>query len=258
MALNIIICIKSVVLEAPDGKVVRLPETTGLNPFDRPAIEMGLRLRENMGGKITAISMGPESSAFALYEALSMGVDSAVLISDPALAGSDTLATSRALSGAIRRLSPFDLVLFGARSSDSDTGQVGPQTAVILGLPFVTGVFEIKAKESGLVVERGVDEFVESYEVSMPSAIGVHATAVQPRDIRLSGIEHAFGIESLERITLKDLNISKETVGEKGSPTKVVSLNRVSRKKKCEFIAGSVEEQADDLVRRLRDKGYIG
>ena len=72
-----------------------VPETTGLNPFDRPAIEIALRLRENMGGKITAISMGPESSTFALYEALSMGVDRAVLISDPALAGSDTLATSR-------------------------------------------------------------------------------------------------------------------------------------------------------------------
>jgi electron transfer flavoprotein beta subunit len=258
MSLNIIICIKSVVMEAPEGRVVRLPETTGLNPFDRPAIEMGLRLRESMGGNITAVSMGPESSAFALYEALSMGADRAVLISDPALAGSDTLATSRALSAAITRLKPFDLVIFGARSSDSDTGQVGPQTAVLLDLPFVTGVFDINVKGPGLVAERGVDEFLETFEIRFPAAIAVHATAVQPRDIRLSGIEHAFGIESFERINLKDLNIEKETVGEKGSPTKIVSLNRVSRKKKCEFITGSVEEQADDLVRRLREKGHIG
>ena len=258
MGLNIIICIKSVVLEAPEGKVVRIHETTGLNPFDRPAIEMGLRLRENAGGSITAVSMGPESSAFALYEALSMGVDRAVLISDPALAGSDTLATSRALSAAITRLKPFDLVIFGARSSDSDTGQVGPQTAVLLDLPFVTGVFDIKSGGSDIMMERGVDEFVESYGLSIPAAIGIHAMAVQPRDISLSGIEHAFGIESFERVNLKDLHIPKETVGEKGSPTKVVSLNRVRRKKKCEFIAGSIEEQADDLVRRLRDKGYIG
>ena len=256
--MNIIICIKSVVLEAPEGRVIRLPETTGLNPFDRPAIEMGLRLRENTGGNITAVSMGPESSAYALYEALSLGVDRAVLISDPALAGSDTLATSRALSAAVMRLRPYDLVIFGARSSDSDTGQVGPQTSVLLDIPFITGVFDIKAKDSGLVVERGVDEFLESYDIILPAAISVHATAVQPRDIKLSGIEHAFGAETFERINIKGLDIPKETVGETGSPTKIVSLNRVSKKKKCEFITGSVEEQADALVRRLREKGHIG
>jgi len=258
MALNIIICIKSVVLDAPDGRIVRLPETTGLNPFDRPAIEMGLRLREEKGGNITVVSMGPESGAFALYEAISMGADRAILISDPALAGSDTLATSRALSAAIMRLRPFDLVLFGARSSDSDTGQVGPQTAVQLDLPFVTGVFDIKVKDSSIVVERGVDEFLETYEISLPAALAVHATAVQSRDVKLSGIEKAFGIQSFERMNLKDLNIPKDTVGDKGSPTRIVSLNRVIRKKKCDFITGAVEEQADELVRRLKESGHIG
>jgi len=258
MGLNIIICIKSVVLDAPDGRVIRLPETTGLNPFDRPAIEMGLRLRETEGGNITVVSMGPEASVFALYEALSMGADRAVLISDAALAGSDTLATSRALSAAVLKLKPFDLVIFGARSSDSDTGQVGPQTAMLLDLPFVTGVFDVRAGEQGLVAERGVDEFLETYEIGLPAAIAVHATAVQSRDIRLSGIEHAFGVGPLERMNLKDLDIREDTVGEKGSPTRVLSLERVSRKKKCEFITGSVEEQADELVRRIRDLGYIG
>jgi len=258
MGLNIIVCIKSVVLDAPNGRVVRLPETTGLNPFDRPAIEMGLRLRETMGGNITVFSMGPEASVFALYEALSMGADRAVLISDPALAGSDTLATSRVLSAAITKLKPFDLVIFGARSSDSDTGQVGPQTAMMLDLPFISGVYDIRAGEQAFVFERGVDEFLETYEARLPAAIAVHATAVQPRDAGLSGIEHAFGAGSLERMSLKDLGIPEDKVGEKGSPTRVVSLDRISRKKKCEFITGSVEEQADELVRRLRDSGYIG
>jgi len=258
MSLNIILCIKSVVLDAPDGRVVRSPETTGLNPFDRPAIEMALRLREEMGGNITAISMGPESAAFALYEAMSMGVDRAILISDRDLAGSDTLATSRSLAAAIKTLSPFDLAIFGARSSDSDTGQVGPQTAVQLDLPFITGVYDIKAKDSEIILERGIDEFIESFRISLPAALAVHAVAVQPRDVRLSGIEKAFGIESLERINLKDLDIPKETVGDDGSPTKIVSLERVVRKKKCEFISGTVEEQADELVRRLKETGHIG
>jgi electron transfer flavoprotein beta subunit len=258
MSLNIIICIKSVVLNAPDGRVVRLPETTGLNPFDRPAIEIGLRLKEEKGGTITVVTMGPDSAAFALYEAMSMGVDRAILVSDRALAGSDTLATSKALSAAIKKLQPFDLVLFGARSSDSDTGQVGPQTAVLLDLPFMTGVFDVKVKDADIVVERGVDEFLESYEISLPACFAVHSTAVQPRDVKLSGIEKAFGIASIEKMNLDDLKLPKEDVGDNGSPTKIVSLNRVARKKKCEFITGTVEEQADELVRRLKDAGHIG
>ena len=259
MGINIIICIKSVVLEAPNGKVVRLPETSGLNPFDRPAIEMGLRLREQMGGNITVVSMGPEAAgSFALYEAMSMGVDRAVLICDPGLAGSDTLATSRTLAAAVMRLRPFDLILFGARSSDSDTGQVGPQTAVQLDLPFATGVFKIKMQDSEIIVERSVDEFLETCRISLPAALAVHATAVQSRDVGLSGIEKAFRTKSFQRINLKELNIPKDMVGEKGSPTKVISLDRVVREKKCEFMTGSVEEQADELVRRLRDAGHIG
>jgi electron transfer flavoprotein beta subunit len=258
MGLNIVICIKSVVLEAPDGRVVRLPETSGLNPFDRPAIEMALRLREESGGTITAISMGPESAAFALYEAMSMGVDRGVLISDRVLAGSDTLATAKVLAAAIKRLGPFDLVLFGARSSDSDTGQVGPQASVLLDLPFVTGAYDIKVKDSVIMVERGVDEFVEYFSLSLPSALAAHATVVQPRDAGLSGIEKAFGIKPFERLELKDLDIQGDQVGDKGSPTIVVSLNRVARKKKCEFIEGTVEEQAEALVLRLRTRGHIG
>ena len=152
MPLNIIICIKSVVLDAPNGKVVRTPDTCALNPFDRPALEMAIKLREEAGGKVTAISMGPESGSLALYEALAMGVDQAVLISDQALAGSDTLATSTALGAAIRKLAPFDLALFGTRTSDSDTGQVGPQTAVLLDIPLITGASSITLKKKKILV----------------------------------------------------------------------------------------------------------
>lgn len=256
--MNIIICIKSVVLDAPDGRVIRLPETTGLNPFDRPALEIGLRLKEQEGGTITAITMGPDSASFALYEAVSMGVDRAVLVSDPALAGSDTLATARVLSAAIKKLGPFDLVLFGARSSDSDTGQVGPQTAILLDVPFVTGVFDVKLNDAGVVVERGVDEFIETFQGTMPAALAAHATVVQSRDVRLLGIEKAFKTVSIEKMNLSDFYIDKDAVGDSGSPTKIVSMNRVDRKKKCNFISGSIEEQAEDIVRRIRDAGYLG
>ena len=258
MPLNIIICIKSVVLDAPNGKVVRTPDTCALNPFDRPALEMAIKLREEAGGKVTAISMGPESGSLALYEALAMGVDQAVLISDQALAGSDTLATSTALGAAIRKLAPFDLALFGTRTSDSDTGQVGPQTAVLLDIPLITGASSITLKKKKILVERKIDEFLEEYEVILPGALTIHASAVQPRDASLMGIETAYGQEQFKTMTLKDLDISAEQVGDKGSPTKIINMHRIKKKRKCEMIDGSVEEQADELIRRLKEAGHIG
>lgn len=258
MSLNIIVCIKSVVLDAPDGKVVRLAESCALNPFDKPALEMALCLREEHGGKITALSMGPEAGAFALYEAMAMGVDQAVLISDRALAGSDTLATSSALGAAIEILGEYDLVLFGTRTSDSDTGQVGPQAAALLDIPMVTGVFEIELNGSGLMVERRSDEFFEKYEMSLPGALTIHPTAVQARDASLGGIETAFAEKSFETFSLADLAISTDEVGEHGSPTKVVSMSKVKKERKCEFISGTIEEQVDNLVNRLKDTGYVG
>ncbi|MFC1534872.1 electron transfer flavoprotein subunit beta/FixA family protein [Thermodesulfobacteriota bacterium] len=258
MSLKIIVCIKSVVLDAPNGQVVRLPETCVLNPFDRPALEMGLRLREEKGGTVTALSMGPEAGALALYEAMAMGVDNSVLISDPALAGSDTLATSTTLGAAILKLKPFDLILFGTRTSDSDTGQVGPQTAALLDLPLVTGVLAAEYKGAGLKVERRIDEFIEEYEIALPGVLTIHPTAAQPRDASLMGIETAFGEAEFEKMGLDELGLSSEQVGEKGSPTRVTSMNRIKRERKCEFITGSIEEQADKLVRRLRESGHIG
>ena len=193
MGLNTVVCIKSVVLDAPNGKVVRNSDSCALNPFDRPVIETALRLREENGGKVTALSMGPEAGSLALYETMAMGVDRATLVCDPAFAGSDTLATSTTLAAAIQKLGPFDLVLFGTRTSDSDTGQVGPQTAVLLDLPMVTGVVNFEYKDSALMVERKADEFIERYEVSLPGALTIHPSAIQARDASLMGIETAFG-----------------------------------------------------------------
>jgi len=258
MSLNIIVCIKSVVLDAPEGRVIRLPETCALNPFDRPALEVALQLREKWGGRITALSMGPDVAGLSLYEAMAMGVDRAVLISDPALAGSDTLATSTALGAAVMKLRPFDLILFGTRTSDSDTGQVGPQTAVRIGLPIITGVYHLECTGAKAIADRRVDEFSERYEVSLPAAITIHPAALQARDSSLSGIEKAFSGGVFERMDLSDLGLSADQVGEKGSATKVLSMNKVRRKRKCDFINGTVEEQADELVRRLREGGYIG
>jgi len=258
MGLNTVVCIKSVILDAPNGKVVRNSDSCALNPFDRPVIETALRLREENGGKVTALSMGPETGSLALYETMAMGVDQAILVCDPALAGSDTLATSTTLAAAIQKLGPFDLVLFGTRTSDSDTGQVGPQTAVLLDLPVVTSVFNFEYKNSALMVERKADEFIERYKISLPGALTIHPSAVQARDATLIGIETAFGRMAFEKMSLSDLDLSAEQVGEAGSPTRVISMKRIKRDRRCEFIDGSAEEQVEKLIKHLKGSGLIG
>lgn len=258
MAFHIIVCIKSVVTRAPADGITRTVDTAVLNPFDRIALERALTLADERKGTVTALSMGPKSCSFVLFEAIAMGAHRGVLLSDPRCADSDTLATSTALAAAIRKLAPCDLVLFGTRTSDSDTGQVGPQTSVSLGIPLVTGVTSLEWKGKALRVERKIDEFREMFELSLPAALTVHPAAVKPRDIPLGGIEDAFTRGDVGLLTLDDLALDPATVGTTGSPTKVASMKKVSRDRKCEFIEGTVEEQADAVVRRLKESGLLG
>lgn len=177
---HIVVCIKAVVAKASRGRIARTSENVRLNPFDLPAIESALQLRSKFGGSVTALSMGPPSGRVVMAEALAMGVDRAVLVSDPCLAGADTLATSTTLAAALHKLAPCDLVLFGARSSDSDTGQVGPQTAVALGIPLVTGVNRVEPCIGGLRVERTLDDTVETFELDFPAALTIRPEAARP------------------------------------------------------------------------------
>jgi len=258
MERHIVVCIKAVMARTPEKHVARTPDVLALNPFDRPALEVALRTREECGGTVTAMSMGPETSTFALSEAMAMGVDRGILVCDPALAGSDTLATSTALAAAMNKVGAFDLVLFGIRTADSDTGQVGPQTAVLLDLPLVTGVSSIEQRDTALIVERRADGFRERFEVSLPAALTIHPGSAQPRDLGLSGIEQAFEQGEIEKWGLPDLGLSPDQVGWAGSGTRVPSWTRVAREKHCEFLSGAAEEQADELVKRLVALGLIG
>ena len=255
--MHIVVAIKSVIVKAPENRIERSLENCALNPFDRPALALALALRAEHGGSVTAVSMGPKTAEDALYEALALGVDRGVQLCDPALAGSDTLATSTALAAAIKKLSPFDLCLFGVRTADSDTGQVGPQTAVLLERPLVTGAISVKDQSGKYLVERLSDGFKEVFEVDPPAVLTIHPTALVWPDVPLSGIERAYAARRIDSWPLALLGLSASEVGEKGSGTRVLSLQRVKRDRKCDFIAGAVEEQAEELVRRLVDAGLI-
>jgi len=256
--LHIIVCIKSVVVEAPRGKIVRTPDKCALNPFDRPVLEIAMQLKAVRGGSVTVLSMGPPSAEASLREAMAAGADRAVLLCDPALAGADTLATATALSAGIGKLAPFDLVLFGARTSDSDTGQVGPQTAVLLELPMVSGARAIEADANTLTVSRDLDGILETYALDMPAALTVHPSAAPPRDPELGKIVEAFDEKTVESIALGQLGLEPAQVGDAGSPTRVLSMKTVTRKRTCQWIEGSSEAQADALVKKLVEAGKIG
>lgn len=257
MGLRTIVCIKSVVTSAAAGSMVRSADAYELNPFDRPALEVALEMRERLGGTVTGLSMGPEPCAFVLREAMAMGIDSGILLCDPAFAGSDTLATSTVLASAIRKLAPFDLILFGTRSSDSDTGHVGPQTAVLLDLPMVTGVCSIKSGMEGFRVERRMDGFREAFEVLFPAGLTIHPASVRPRDTGLLGMKAAFEERQVMKWGLEEVGLSPDRVGKAGSATAVISQSKVDRSRKCEFLTGSHEEQSGKLVERLLESGSL-
>jgi electron transfer flavoprotein beta subunit len=128
---------------------------------------------------------------------------------------------------------------------------------VLLDLPFITGVKGLIREGNTLKAERNIDEYSEKYEMTLPCAVAVHPRAVQPRDAALSMVENAFKKDPIEKMTLTDLGISTQGLGEAGSPTRLVSMTKIKRKKKCEFINGSPEEQADELVKRIKAGGYI-
>ncbi len=256
MGIHIIVCVKSVVLDAPRGKAVRTPDTVAINPFDLAALETALEARDKIGGVVTALSMGPQASGLALFTALSMGADRGVLLSDKALADSDTLATSTALCAAVKILAPYDLVLFGTRTADSDTGQVGPQTAVALDIPIAAQANEIIFRDGGVEVASECDGFKQRFFMASPCALTVAQNAAKARDASLMGIRNAYARE-LETWDLSRLGLSRDQVGTPGSPTVVKAMTPVTGGKKCIFMAGSVDEQAQQLLDKLLDRGLI-
>ncbi len=224
MKLRIVVAVKAVVLEPPGSHVDRSADLLHMNPFDRCALETALRLREKRGGSVTALSMGPKTARIVLKEALAMGADESILVCDPLLAGSDTLATSTALAAAIRALATFDMILFGLRAADSDTGQVPSQTAAALDIPFVSKANSFAWTGDGLEVERSADGFLDRFRVRLPAAFSVDPDAATPRPLPLAGIEKAFA-SGLERVMdSHDLGLGPEDIGLAGSGTEVASM----------------------------------
>ena len=257
--MNIIVCIKQV---PETGDVKINPETNTLiregvksiiNPFDMYAVEEGLRLKDKFGGKVTIITMGPPQAEGALRETIALGADEAVLISDRAFAGSDTLATSYILSCAIKKLMPFDFIICGKQASDGDTAQVGPGISVHLDLPQVTFVKKIEKIENNICqVERLTEDGFEVVKAPLPLLLTVVKEINEPRMPSLRNMMRSKQAV-IKKMGVNDLEIDKTRIGLDGSPTQVVKIFTPPAREKGVVLEGEPIEIAQKLVSVLKD-----
>ncbi|RJX24862.1 MAG: electron transfer flavoprotein subunit beta/FixA family protein [Desulfurivibrio sp.] len=255
--MKIIVCVKQV----PDAKDVRLdPKTNTLsregvqsiiNPYDRHALEEAVRLKEKHGGTVIVLTMGPPQAAEILRESVSCGADEAVLVSDRAFAGADTLATTYTLSQAIRKIGGADLILCGKQAIDGDTAQVGPGLAVRMDIPYVTCVRRIaQVNDKSFVVERLMDDGYDEVEVGLPALFTVVKEINEPRLPSLKGKMKAKKL-AITTLTAAEIDADVAQLGLKGSPTWVVRVFAPQLKGERSMIAGTVQEQVDQLAEKL-------
>jgi electron transfer flavoprotein beta subunit len=254
---NIIVCIKQV----PDTAEIKInPETNTLmregvpsiiNPFDLHALEAGLKIKEQLGGRVTALTMGPPQAEISLREAVSMGVDEAVLLSDRAFAGSDTWATSYTLAQAIRNIGA-DIIFCGKQAIDGDTAQVGPETAEFLNIPHISYVKKIEEiNEDSIRVQRLMDEGYDVVESSLPVLLTVVRELNEPRIPSLKGKMASKKIE-IKRMGMAEIEADENSLGLKGSPTQVKNIFAPEAKAERMMIEGAPEEQVENLIQELK------
>ena len=238
-------------------RIIREGVPSILNPYDAYALEEALRLKERYGGETAVITMGPPQAEAVLREALSMGIDEAVLLSDRAFAGSDTLATSYTLAQAIRKMEGISIVLCGREALDGSTGQVGPELAEHLGIPIITYVSKISNVTSGwMECVRLMEDHYETLKSPLPAVITVIKEINQPRLPSLRGMLKAKKAV-IPVWTKENLGGEEESYGQDGSPTRVVEIWRPEMKKEGRVITGEPAEVASILYQELKKLGVV-
>lgn len=262
--MKIIVCIKQV----PDTNEVKLDPKTGtlirdgvpsiINHDDKNALEEALRLKDRYKDvEITVLTMGPPQADVALREALAMGADRAVLVSDRAFAGADTWATSNTLTAAIKKLGHYDIIFCGRQAIDGDTAQVGPQVAEKLNLPQITYVKHLEVSGDTVIAHRALEDGYEVLSVKMPCLLTAIKELNAPRYPGIKGVFEAYREKTVEMMSAKDLEIDPEIIGLNGSPTNVKRTFTPAPKGKGTLLDGCSKETVKDLFGRLKDKNII-
>ena len=262
--MRIAVCVKQV----PDTNEIRINPETGtlirdgvpsiLNNDDANALEQALQIKDaRPDTEVVAITMGPPQAREMLQECLAMGADEAILLSDRALGGSDTWATSNALAAGLRKAGPFDLIFAGRQAIDGDTAQVGPQIAEKMGLPQVTYVKEFELEGDAVTVKRALEDGYEKLRVKLPCVLTAIKELNTPRYMSVPGILRAAKAE-IQVWSADDIGVDKTTVGLKASPTNVFRSFTPKPKGKGITVEGDTpKELAGNLLADLRAKHII-
>lgn len=261
--MEIVVCVKQV----PDTTEVKIDPATNtlirqgvpsiVNPFDKHALEAALQLKEKHGGRVTALSMGPPQAKEALKECLAIGADAAILISDRAFGGADTLATSYTLAAAVRKLGIYDVILCGKQAIDGDTAQVGPEMAEHLGIPQLTYVAKLAVDGNTARVEREHEDGYEIIEVKLPVLLSVVKSINEPRLPTIKGTMKANRTE-IPVWTSQDLEVDEQRLGLKGSPTQVRRIFTPPQRTQGTIIQKDTARDAvTELIQKLSDAKIV-
>ncbi len=260
--MKIVVCIKQVpdtkggVSFNPDGTLNRAAMLAIMNPDDKAGLEAALRLKDQYGAEVTVLSMGLPKAQDVLREALAMGADKAILVTDRVLGGADTWATSQTIAGAIRNLD-YDLIITGRQAIDGDTAQVGPQISEHLNIPVISYTKSIKIDGDYVIVQRQFDDGYHMLKAKMPCLLTALAELNEPRYMTPGGIFDAVDAEitTWGRADLKD--VDDKNIGLKGSPTKIAKASDKVRKGAGEKVVLEPEEGAEYIFGKLKEKHII-
>ena len=260
--MKIVVCIKQVpdtkggVKFNPDGTLDRAAMLTIMNPDDKAGLEAALRLKDQYGAEVTVITMGLPKAEDVLREALAMGADKAILVTDRVLGGADTWATSQTLAGAIRNLE-YDLIITGRQAIDGDTAQVGPQISEHLNIPVISYAQDIKVEDNYVIVQRQYDDRYHVLKAQMPCLVTALGEMNEPRYMTPGGIFDACDAEITVWGRANLVDVEDSNLGLKGSPTQIAKASDKVRKGAGEVVNLDAAESVDYILGKLKEKHVI-
>ncbi|MCQ2492165.1 MAG: electron transfer flavoprotein subunit beta/FixA family protein [Lachnospiraceae bacterium] len=261
--MKIVVCVKQVpdtaggVKFKADGTLDRAAMLTIMNPDDKAGLEAALRIKDEIGATVVAVTMGLPKAEEVLREAMAMGADEGILVTDRVLGGADTWATSTTLAGAIRAIPDYDLIITGRQAIDGDTAQVGPQISEHLNLPVISYAEDLKVEGDSVIVKRQYDDRYHMVKAQMPCLVTALAELNKPRYMTPGGIFDAYDTE-ITVMNRKDLvDVEDKNLGLVGSPTQIARASDKVRKGAGEVVNLDPAESVAYIMGKLKEKHVI-